>query len=425
MPLASYRPRRRPLGHAATQVRTAGGPARTLAPIAGVLLLTAAFLLMAATAAHAQRGTRDSATYVTRLGRDTIAIERVISTHDSIIGEVVDRYPRTERFTYAARLTLAHEIAGYTIAFYRAPGADATVGASMHAEFRNDTAHMTVYRGDKSQSSAVAVPPSAVPMNEPSYGILQSVVDRARAARGTRVGFSPVYLPGLLLKGSAEADAGDDTVRIDTKYDPIRAVADRSGRIRSVTDVGGTMQATVTRIPWTDLAHWTASFVARDAKGASLGSLSPRGTTRATIGDATLAVDYGRPMMRGRDVFGGVVLWDHVWRTGANAATGFVTDKDIMLGDTRIPAGSYTLFSLPSRTGWKLIVSKRTGEWGTEYDSAADFARIPMRVSTTPRPVEQFTIGIAPSGSAAGVMTFTWDTTVGTLPVRPASRSGS
>ncbi len=425
MLLSSHQSRRRPLGRAATRVHALRRPVPALAPIAAALVLAAALLLVAAAAAHGQRGPRDSAAYVTRLGQDTIAIERVIATRDSIIGEVVDRYPKTERFTYAARLTPAHEIVGYTIAFYRAPTADGTVSASMHVDFRNDTAHMTVYRGDKSQSSTVAVPASAVPMNEPSYGILQSVVDRALAARGNRVGYSAVYLPGLLMKGSAEADARDDTVRIDTKDDPVRAVVDGYGRIQSLTDVGGTMQAIVTRIPWPDLARWTTGFVARDANGASLGNLSPRGTARATIGDATLTVDYGRPMKRGRDVFGGVVLWDHVWRTGANAATGFVTDKDIVLGGTRIPAGSYTLFSLPSRTGWKLIVSKRTGEWGTEYDSAADFARIPMRVSSAPRPVEQFTIGIAPAGPAAGVMTFTWDTTVGTLPVRPASRSGS
>ena len=214
-------------------------------------------------------------------------------------------------------------------------------------------------------------------------------------------------------------------MRIDTKDDPVRAVVDRSGRIQSITDVGGTMQAVVIRTPWPDLVKWTADFLARDAKGASLGTLSPRGTARATIGDATVSVDYGRPMKRGRDVFGGVVLWDHVWRTGANAATGFVTDKDIMLGDTRVPAGSYTLFSLPSRNGWKLIVSKRTGEWGTAYDSTADFARIPMKVSGTPRQVEQFTIGIAPAGSSAGVMTLTWDTTVGSLAIRPVGRSGS
>ena len=173
------------------------------------------------------------------------------------------------------------------------------------------------------------------------------------------------------------------------------------------------------------LARWAADFMARDAKGASLGNLSPRGEARGAIGDATISVDYGRPMKRGRAVFGGVVLWDRVWRTGANAATGLVTDKDIMLGDTRVPAGSYTLFSLPSRTGWKLIVSKRTGEWGTEYDSTADFARIPMRVSGTPRPVEQFTIGIAPSGESRGIMTFTWDTTVGRLPIHSAGRNGS
>jgi hypothetical protein len=382
-------------------------------------------LVLAAAVARAQRAKRDSVAYVTRLGQDTIAVERVITTPDSIMGEVVDRYPKTERFTYAAHLAPDHEIAGYTIAFYRAPGTDAAVTASMHVDFKNDSAKLTVYRGDKSQTSTVAVPVSAVPMNEPSYGILQSVVDRALAARGKRVGFSAVYLPGLLIKGSAMADAHDDTVRIDTKYDPVRAIVDGKGRIVSLSDVGGTMQAIVVRVPWPDLAPWTADFMGRDAKGASLGSLSPRGNSRGTVGDITLVVDYGRPMKRGRDIFGGVIPWDHVWRTGANAATSFVTDKDVMLGDTRVPAGAYTLFSLPSRNGWQLIVSRRTGEWGTEYDSTADFARIPMSVRSAPRPVEQFTIGIETQSPAAGALTFSWDKTVGTVRIQPVRHTGS
>jgi len=373
----------------------------------------------------AQYPARDSAAYVTRLGRDTIAIERVITTGDSIMGEVLDRYPRTERFTYAARLTPDHEIAGYTIDFYQGPAADAAVAADLDVEFTHDSAHITVTRGDQSQRSTVAVPPSAVPMNEPSYGILQTVVDRALAARGKRVSYGAVYLPSLLFNGSAVADAHDDTVRIDTKDDPVRAVVDAHGRIASLTDVGGTMQAIVVRVPWPDLVHWTADFTARDAKGQSLGNLSPRDTARGAVGGASLLVDYGRPMKRGRDVFGGVVLWDHVWRTGANAATTFVTDKDIMLGDTRVPAGAYTLFSLPRRDGWQLIVSRRTGEWGTQYDSTADFARIPMQVSMATRAVEQFTIAIAPQGAASSVLTFAWDRTVGSVVIRPANRAAS
>jgi hypothetical protein len=369
---------------------------------------------------HAQSTKRDSAAYITRLGKDTVAVERVIVSADSVVGEVVDRYPRTERFTYAARLTPGREIVSYTSKFYGA-GPDTTVGASLHVDFKNDSAHLTITRGDKSQTATVTVPPSPVPMNEPSYGILQVVADRALAARGKRVDYGAVYLPSLLFHGSALADLHDDTVRIDTKDDPIRAIVDKKGQIVSFSDVGGTMQSIVVRVPWFDLAHWTAAFVARDAKEGALGALSPRGTARGTIGGATLVVDYGRPTRRGRDIFGGVVVWNHVWRTGANAATGFVTDKDIMLGDTRVPAGSYTLFSLPTQDGWKLIVSRKTGEWGTAYDSTADFARIPMKVSMTPHTVEQFTIGIAPQGPTAGVMTFSWDRTVGTLAVRAGS----
>jgi hypothetical protein len=108
---ASQLPPRIARHRASNQVRAAVAPARNLVPLMALVLVTASLLPIVATAAHAQRGGRDSVAYVTRLGQDTIAIERVISTHDSILGEVLDRYPRTERFTYAVRLTPAHEVA--------------------------------------------------------------------------------------------------------------------------------------------------------------------------------------------------------------------------------------------------------------------------------------------------------------------------
>jgi len=117
---------------------------------------------IAATVAHAQHGARDSTAYVTRLGQDTIAIERVITTHDSIYGEVLDRYPRTERFTYAVRLTPAHEVASYTGEFYRGPAPDATVGASLHVDFKGTphTSPFPVATGRRARPSQCRQAPS-------------------------------------------------------------------------------------------------------------------------------------------------------------------------------------------------------------------------------------------------------------------------
>ena len=134
--------------------------------------------------------------------------------------------------------------------------------------------------------------------------------------------------------------------------------------------------------------------------------LSPRDTTRATVGSANVLVDYGRPSKRGRVIFGGLVPYDSVWRTGANAATTLVTDKALVIGGVDVPAGTYTIYSIPSTTAPKLIINKQTGQWGTVYKMDMDLARVPMTVATLPASVEKFEIAIKD-----GKLHLIWDTT--------------
>ncbi len=136
----------------------------------------------------------------------------------------------------------------------------------------------------------------------------------------------------------------------------------------------------------------TAVFAARELAGSGLGVLSPRDTARATLGGANVQIDYGRPMRRGRTIFGNVVPWDTVWRTGANQATQLITDKDLVIGGTTVPAGTYGLFTIPSPKGWQLIINKQHGQWGTDYDAKQDLARIPMRFRSLATPTERLTI---------------------------------
>jgi hypothetical protein len=126
-------------------------------------------------------------------------------------------------------------------------------------------------------------------------------------------------------------------------------------------------------------------------------------------------VDYGRPSRRGREIFGNVVPWGTVWRTGANAATQFRTDRDLEIGGVVLPAGTYTLWTLPAPTGWHLIVNRQTGQWGTAYDSTQDFIRVPLTVTVLAAPVEVFTIAVEPQG-AGGVLSFAWDRTRALVP---------
>lgn len=119
--------------------------------------------------------------------------------------------------------------------------------------------------------------------------------------------------------------------------------------------------------------------------------------TAGVAGPARIAISYGQPHARGRNVIGTVVPFDSVWRTGANLATQFTTDLDITLGNAFIPRGIYSLFTLPTRSGWKLIVSKQLLGWGTEYDASQDVARIDLRSRNLAEPVESLTFWLVPA----------------------------
>lgn len=125
----------------------------------------------------------------------------------------------------------------------------------------------------------------------------------------------------------------------------------------------------------------------------------------------TITVDYSSPRAKGRKIFGGLVPYGQVWRAGANEATTFVTTSDITVGGKAVPAGKYTIFAIPAEDKWTLIISKKTGEWGTAYPGPEnDLARIDMKVSKTPSPVENFTIAFDQT-SAGCTLRMEWENT--------------
>ena len=146
---------------------------------------------------------------------------------------------------------------------------------------------------------------------------------------------------------------------------------------------------------------------------------SPPGEATLKFDDGkTVTIQYSRPSMRGRKIFGGLVPYDEVWRTGANAATSLKTDAALTIGNASVPAGSYTLYTLPGATAWKLIINKQTGQWGTEYDKSQDLARVDMKVGQLPAPLEEFTISFDKTGSNSATLKLEWDTTVASVEVK-------
>lgn len=125
----------------------------------------------------------------------------------------------------------------------------------------------------------------------------------------------------------------------------------------------------------------------------------------------TITVDYSSPRMKGRKIYGDVVPYGKVWRTGANEATAFVTEADLTVGGVTVPAGHYTMYTLPGQNDWKLIINKQTGQWGTKYDESQDLARVDMTKTPLPQPVEQFTIAFDKKSENSADLNLDWANT--------------
>src|ERR1700674_391698 len=142
----------------------------------------------------------------------------------------------------------------------------------------------------------------------------------------------------------------------------------------------------------------TAAFAQMGGGG---GKPSPAASATCDLGGGkTIKTDYSSPRMKGRKIYGGLVPFGEVWRTGANEATTFIASSDVTVGGKAVPAGSYTIFTVPTADKWTLIVNKKTGEWGIpcKYESG-ELALVDMKVSKLPAPVENFTIAYDKSAS--------------------------
>jgi len=349
--------------------------------------------------------------FVVRLGRDTLAVERYTRTADRLEGEQVVRSPRTVHRLYTATFGPGGAIERFELITHNVDGGPGPLERRATATFSGDSAVMTMPRGDSTTTLRVKTAPGALPFIGQGWGLVEEVARRARAAGSGRYAIAMLQLGDTdPLEVTATPRGPDSMTIVLGELGPMHARVDGRGTLLGLSGVGSTMQVTVERVQGLDFAALGKSFASRP-----LGTLSPPDSLRASVGGAALSVRYSRPSTRGRVIFGNVVPWNHVWRTGANQATVLETSGDLTVAGTTVPAGKYSLWTIPSPGGWKLIVNKNTGQWGTDYDAQYDLARLEMKVESLPQPVEQFTIAIEPKGKR-GVLKLEWEKTRASIP---------
>jgi hypothetical protein len=381
----------------------------TLRPFAAALLALAATRAQAQEQPHAA----DTAAFVVTIGRDTLAVERFTRMADTIRGELVSRSPRTVTRTYRALLTSQGTVRRLEMTS-RVPGTTQPPTVA-NVTFTADSVFTRVQRGDSVFQFRVAAR-RPFPLVNYSHAFYEQAMIHARVMGGDSTALSIAPIGSNQVFGMVIHPVGADSMRLVNIAGAQRVAADAVGRLLGLDGAESTQKFVVTRLRDIDVAAFAAEFARRDAAQQSMGALSPRDSAVATLGGGRVAVNYGRPFKRGRVIFGGIVPWGEVWRTGANAATGFVATRELVIGGETVPAGRYTLWTLPSQEGWKLIINRQTGQWGTEYDAAQDLVRIDMRTRRLDAAVEAFTIKLEPQGDGA-VLRLQWDATEAFVPI--------
>ncbi|MBK7871742.1 MAG: DUF2911 domain-containing protein [Saprospiraceae bacterium] len=145
---------------------------------------------------------------------------------------------------------------------------------------------------------------------------------------------------------------------------------------------------------------------------------SPPAEAKASVGDLTIAINYSSPAVKGRKVFGGLESYDKVWRTGANEATTFEVNQDVMINGEKLAAGKYALFSIPKENGdWVIIFNKEASQWGAyNYKESADVLRVNAKTGKTASLQERLQFEV----NNGGTVTFSWENVTWSFDVKKA-----
>jgi len=351
--------------------------------------------------------TAQDATIVYRLGKDTVAVETFNRSATKMLGETVIRSGGA-----IARTSYDISIADNrpTAVVFRRLQRDGTPFPGNPIEWRftigPDSVRREIVWKDSTQRISFAAANALPAFPVYTYAPFELVYSRGSGARDS---VPAVPLVGNTLGVIGLEPAGGDTLKIRGGTYAMLVRFDRQGRIQSTDGNFTTNKAIGTR------TSGKANIASLASAMKPTGVLSPRGTAYAGFNRGPIFINYGRPSVRERTVWGGALIpYDSIWRTGANEATHLATSKPLTVGDMNLAAGLYTLWIQHTRNGTFLIVNKQVGQWGTDYSAAQDIGRVKMDMAKTPEHVEDFTITIRATGPNRGAIDFAWGDSVAT-----------
>lgn len=370
--------------------------------------------------------------FITRLGRDTIAMENVTREGNTLTSDEVDRFPRVQVRHTVIRLSPDGSIRHLMMDIHT-PGEPANKRERrVIADVTTDSVHLSKTDRTGTLKRAFATGGSIVVAHVPQMYSLYELYFAAalkHAAASKSAAGDPVQMRQFYIDREFDQfPLGHAVVRpleggkVEITHDWLsgtgEATVDSSYHMLSYSGDRTTYDVEVSRLTSPpDVKSIAGRFEALETKTGMVRQLSVRDTMRAQIGNAIFTVDYSRPLMRGRKLLGDVVAYDRVWRTGANAATQFTTSAPIKLAGMQVPAGTYTLWTVPRTGGVDLIVNKQAGQWGTAYNASYNLGIAKINSHELSAPVEKFTISIVPGDTQHGMLVMEWGSFRWTAPI--------
>jgi hypothetical protein len=386
------------------------------AAILAVAALSAPASLAAQGATQGAAARPDSASFITRLGNDTLAVERFVRTGQRFEAEVVLRSPSISRTRYVMETSATGGLVRLETVVLD-PRSGTPTGRRSLITLAGDSLRIeTTVNGETTTRTAPAAG-AVLPFIDMVHWPFELALTRARSGGSVASG---AELPQPMLSGNRVSTfrvgiVGADSMTIThPSRGTMRVRVDELGRLLTLDAGATTRKLIVERGRWLAVEPFAVRWAELDASGRSFGALSGRGEAESTVHGATITVDYGTPLKRGRSIWGVLVPFGEVWRTGANQATHFTTDRDLVFGsgagELLVPAGEYTLFSIPAADGGILIINRQTGQTGTAYNAERDLGRVPLTARALAEEVEVFTISITET-ARGGELRLQWDRT--------------
>ncbi len=354
----------------------------------------------------------EKAGFITRLGNDTLAVESFEKTDSSMVVKALIRIPETRFITYNL---VQDEFGGISDLAIKTH--DPETGFTGEGEFsrsykkEGDSLVVNIKTNDGSIRTLKAKYEEGIlPFLEMIHWPFELAFNSAMRTDADSI--DQKLLAGSRPRDFVIAKIDEDTLTIRHPSRGVMGVrVNADGNILSLEASRTTRKLKVERVSEVDIEKIGRQFFEMDKQGKSLGAFSAAVEREFSFKNTDFLITHGSPKKRGRVLFGGIVPYGERWRTGADRATHITTSRDLTIEGLKVPAGEYTLFTIPEPNGGTLIINKQTGQNGRSYDEARDLGRVQMQVLKQDEETEEFTI-LVEETPAGGVLKLVWGNTV-------------